>query len=137
MKNPEAATPRMRQHRLAEKPWLASPGDDRVGGFWAHLLLEQLRGLGDQGQFGLQLLAALSGRRQLTLLAGRGARLDPTVDEVLGLPPVHGRLGQPQLGRDHPYRPPGPHQFHHSAAEFRIVGSWHASSSASGRASLT
>ena len=24
MKNPEAATPRMRQHRLADRPWLAS-----------------------------------------------------------------------------------------------------------------
>jgi hypothetical protein len=26
----------MRQHRLVEKPCPASPGDDRVGGFWAH-----------------------------------------------------------------------------------------------------
>src|SRR5215216_5178206 len=90
MKNPEAATPRMRQHRLAEKPCPGQLSDDRVLGFWAHPLLKQLRGLLDQGQFGLQLLDALSGRRQLTSLAGRGARLDPTVDEVLGLPPVHG-----------------------------------------------
>jgi hypothetical protein len=70
LKNPEAATPRMRQHRLAEKPRLASPGDDRVGGFWAHPLLKQRRGLGDQGQFGLQFLDPLSGRSQLPLLAG-------------------------------------------------------------------
>jgi hypothetical protein len=118
----------------------ASPGqlsDDRVFGFWAHPLLEQLRGLLDQGEFGLQLLDALSGRRQLPLFAGRGARLEPAVDEVLGLPPVHRRLGQPQLGGDHPHRPTGPHQFHHPPAELRIVGSWHASSSALGRASLT
>jgi hypothetical protein len=63
MKNPEAATPRMRQHRLAEKP-------------------------------------------------------------------------RPQLGGDHPYRPTGPHERYYPSAELRIVGSWHASSSALGRASL-
>jgi hypothetical protein len=136
MKNPEAATPRMRQHRLAEKPWLASPGDDRVGGFWAHPLLKQLRGLLDQGQFGLQLPDPMLGRSQLTLLAGRGARLDPAVDEGLGLPSVHRGMGQPQFGGDHPYWPAGPNQLHHPLAELRIVGSWHASSSALGRASL-
>jgi hypothetical protein len=70
MKNPEAATPRMRQHRLAEKPCPVSPGDDRVLGFWAHPLLEQLRGLFDQGQLGLQFLDASSGRSQLAALAG-------------------------------------------------------------------
>jgi hypothetical protein len=64
-------------------------------------------------------------------------RLHSTVDEVLGLPPVHRRLGQPQLGGDDPHRSTSPDQLHHLAAKPRIVGSWHASSSASGRASLT
>ena len=44
---------------------------------------------------------------------------------------------QPQLGGDHPHRPTGPHELHYPPAELRIIGSWHASSSASGRASLT
>src|SRR5438046_1752814 len=95
MKNPEAATPRIRQHRLAEKPWLASSA---MTGYLAlgAPLLKQLRGLLDQGQFSLQLLDPLSGRRQFPALAGRDARLHSTVDLVLGFPPVHGRLGQPQ-----------------------------------------
>jgi hypothetical protein len=44
--------------------------DDRVLGFWAHPLLEQLRGLGDQGQLGLQFLDPLSGHSQLAAFDG-------------------------------------------------------------------
>jgi hypothetical protein len=91
----------------------------------------------DQGQFGLQLLDPALGRSQLATLAGRGSRPHPTVDEVLGLPPVHRRLGQPQLGGDHPHRSTGPYELHHPPAELRIVGSWQASSWGSDAASLT
>jgi hypothetical protein len=111
--------------------------DDRVGGFWAHPLLEQRRGLLDQGQLSLQFPDPSPGRSQLTALARCASCLEPTVDQVLSLPPVHRGLSQTQFHRDDPHRPTGLDQFHHPAAELRIVGSWHASSSASGRASLT
>jgi hypothetical protein len=69
MKNPEAATPRLRQHRLAEQPWLASSA---MTGYLAlgAPLLKQRRSLGDQGQFSLQFLDPSPGRSQLTLLDG-------------------------------------------------------------------
>jgi hypothetical protein len=119
LKHPQAATPRTQQHRLAEQPCPASPGGGRVGGGWAYPSATSLGGLDDQGQFGLQLLvrclAAASSPRSLVEVAGL------TPDGVLGLPPVHRRRGQPQLGGDHPHRRTGPHQFHHLAAD---AGSW-------------
>src|SRR4029453_5500874 len=75
------------------------------------------------------------GRSQLVRSLVEGFRLEPTVDEIPDLPPIHGRFGQPQLDGDHPPRP-NLHQFQHPPAELRIEGSWHASSSASGRANL-
>ena len=104
---------------------LGGPDEDRSGGFE--------RGGWVTHSFDNEAMAFLNQvyQRADAFLFGRRTY------EILGLPPIHGRLGQPQLGRDPPHRPPGSNQLQHPAAELRIVGSWHASSSASGRTSLT
>ena len=89
--------------------------------FWVGVLLAQLGRATVDRQLGLEVADSFAQRRELGVLRGRHARLDPGVDARLASPRIDRLAADPQL-RSHPsHRPARLDQIDHTPPDIPSV----------------